>query len=63
MLLGRLQALSEPGVDERLGRSPSSDGQSLLEDRWGLIAAGGGGHRGEGIQMFSGTGTGWKWHW
>ena len=43
ILLERFQVLSEPGTDEGLGRSLSSDGQSLLKDRWGLIATGGSG--------------------
>ena len=41
--LERFQALSEPGTDEGLGRSLSSDGQPLLKNRWGLTATGGGG--------------------
>lgn len=34
ILLERFQALFEAGMDEGQDRSPSSDGQSLLEDRW-----------------------------
>ena len=65
ILRERFQALSEPGMDERLGRNLSSDGQSLLKDRWGLIATGGGGGGlwWERIKMFLGSGMGWEQRW
>ena len=46
-----------PGMDEGLGKNLSSDGQSLLKDRWGLIATGGGGGRGG----FGGRGLKCSW--